>query len=283
MKKLLLLSISLIALFTSCSSDDGGGTPPPPSNVFEVEGAVCTLDLNAGAATIVMKEAKFAAAMPSMDIILPDIPVYVSGDEYLLLAGSVVPYAGFGGYVGPFEAYIINNFSGKVSADGSLSFQGDIIGHGKIAYTGVSAAEGYKGTTTVTSPNGEASADVPVVDVKEYPATACSVDASNAGELAITIENVSFAQGMPPMNIRIPSLALVGEGKYQVAYVVPSVSMQGSPYMPMERYSMSDVVCTLQGSELSLSLTFSMGYLRYTATAIADGFTGLMTFTNIIE
>lgn len=281
MKKLILLPILFITFFASCSSDDGG-TPPPPSNLFVVEGTICTLTENADATvTIVMKSAKFANAMPPMDITLPNLPVYKNGDAVSILAGSVIPEAMFGGVVGPLEQYTISNLSGNITANG-LSFQG-FMERGKIAFEGVPDAAGYKGTTTVTTPGGEASTDVPVVDVKEFPATVSSVDAGEDNALTITLSNVSFAQGMPPMDIRIPAIPFVEESRYECATVVPLVSMNGSPFMPMERYTMSDVQSVFSGDDLQLSLSFSMGYLRYIAKLADSGYTGVMTFTKIIE
>ena len=279
MKKLLFLSVITTMFFASCSSDDGGA-PLPPDNVFEVEGSVCDVVHNNDAtATIIMKNAKFAERMPAMDIILPHVPVYASGEELLLMSAEVVPEVEFGGVVGPYEAYTINDFSGEITADASLSFQ-CYMHLGKIAFHGVPEGDGYKGVTTVTSPEGDAPADVPAVIVKEFPGTNSVAELGDGSALTVTLNNVSFAQNMSPMNIRIPGIAYVAEGSYYSAVIVPEFSKMGSAYSKTEAYTMNSVKCTIAGNEICMTLSFPMGYLRYTATAVDGVYTGIMTFTN---
>lgn len=88
---------------------------------------------------------------------------------------------------------------------------------------------------------------------------------------------------MPVMNICIPDIAPVEGNSCYSAVIIPTVSMRGSAYMPMEQYTMTDVACTITEEALQLTLKFSMGYLRYTATATDEGYTGTMSFTKITE
>lgn len=283
MKKIMFLQLfAAIALLTACSSDDDTTVAPLPDNVYKVENTICELTTNSDAtATIVMKNAKFAERMPAMDIILPNVPTFLSGTDIMLLAGSVIPEVEFGGVVGPYEGYTINNFSGKISADGSLAFQG-YMHLGKIAYTGTANGNSYTGTTTTTYPNGEASTDVPVVDVLYFENTSSTAEAGE-NAMTITLNNVSFAQGMPAMNIRIPDIAHKENNTYYSAMIIPTVSMRGSEYMPMQQYTMTEISCTVTETSVQLSLTFPMGHLRYIAGATDNGYNGTMTFTKITE
>ena len=284
MKKFHLLSLFVaITLFTACSDDDNGPTTPPlPDNVYQVEGTMCEVTDNSDATvTIIMKNAKFASKMPAMDIYLPNIPCFVEGGNKQLLAHTVIPEVMYGGVMGPYDNYTINNFSGIMTAEGALTFQG-FMHLGKIEFTGNQDGNAYKGTTTTTYPEGEAPTDVPTVDIKTYENTTSTAE-KGEGTATITLNNISFATGMPAMNIRIPNVAQAEGSSYYSAVIIPTVSMSGSGYMPMERYTMTDVACNITETSLQLTLKFSMGYLRYTATATNDGYTGTMSFTKVTK
>lgn len=272
-----------IALFAACSDDDNNTPPPPlPDNVYQVEGTVCEITDNGNATvTIIMKSAKFASKMPAMDIYLPNVPYFAEGGSKQLLASTVIPEVMFGGVMGPYDNYTINNFSGSITAEGEAAFRG-FMHLGKIEFQGKQEGDAYKGTTTTTYPEGEASTDVPTVDVKEYENTTSTAE-KEEGTATITLNNISFAPGMPVMNIRIPEIAPAEGNSYYSAVIIPTVSMRGSAYMPMEQYTMTDVACTITEEALQLTLKFSMGYLRYTATATEEGYTGNMSFTKIAE
>ena len=284
MKKFQLLSLFMaIALFAACSDDDSTTPPPPlPDNVYQVEGTVCEVTDNGDATvTIIMKSAKFASKMPAMDIHLPNVPFFTEGSSKQLLAGTVIPEVMFGGVMGPYDNYTINNFSGNITAEGELTFQG-FMHLGKIEFAGNQEGDTYKGTTTTTYPEGEASTDVPTVDITEYENSTSTAE-KGEGAATITLNNISFAPGMPAMNIRIPDIAQAEGNSYYSAVIIPTVSMRGSAYMPMEQYTMTDVTCTITDEALQLTLKFPMGYLRYTATATDEGYTGTMSFTKITE
>ena len=285
MKKIQLLSLFMaIALFAACSDDDNTTPPPPaqPDNVYQVEGSVCEVTDNGNATvTIIMKSAKFASKMPAMDIYLPNVPYFVEGGNKQLLASTVIPEVMYGGVMGPYDNYTINNFSGTMTAEGELAFQG-FMHLGRIEFKGNQEGNAYKGTTTTTYPEGEAPTDVPTVDITEYENTTSTAE-EGEGTATITLNNISFATGMPTMNIRIPNVAQAEGSSYYSAVIIPTVSMRGSEYMPMEQYTMTDVACNITETSLQLTLKFSMGYLRYTATATDEGYTGTMSFTKITE
>lgn len=282
MKKFNLLSLFVaVTLLAACSSENTN-SPLPPENVYQVNGTVCELTENSDATvTIIMKEAKFASKMPAMDIYLPNIPCFTEGGNTMLLASAVVPETMWGGQLGPYNGYTISNFSGSLTANGELTFQG-FMQLGKIAFTGSKNGNSYKGTTCTTSPGGEASTDVPTVDVQSFENTTSNIDMGE-GTTTITLNNVSFAQGMPAMNIRIPNIAQQSDNNYYSAVIIPTVSMRGSEYMPMDRYTMTDVSCTITNDDVNLTLAFPLGYLRYTATATDEGYIGTMTFTKVTE
>lgn len=273
-----------IALFAACSDDDNTTPPPPaqPDNVYQVEGSVCEVTDNSDATvTIIMKNAKFASKMPAMDIYLPNVPYFAEGGSKQLLASTVIPEVMYGGVMGPYDNYTINNFSGTMTAEGELAFQG-FMHLGKIEFKGNQDGNAYKGTTTTTYPEGEAPTDVPTVDIKTYENTTSTAE-KGEGTATITLNNISFATGMPAMNIRIPNVAQAEGNSYYSPVIVPTASMRGSEYMPMEQYTMTDVACNITETSLQLTLKFSMGYLRYTATATDEGYTGTMSFTKITE
>lgn len=284
MKKFQLLSLFMaMTLFAACSDDDNNTpTPPLPDNVYQVEGTVCEITDNSDATvTIIMKAAKFASKMPAMDIYLPNIPCFVEGGNKQLLAHTVIPEVMFVGIMGPYENYTINNFSGRITAEGELAFQG-YMHLGKIEFKGNKEGNAYKGTTTTTYPDGEAPTDVPVVDAQVYENTTSTATVEE-NKATVTLNNISFAQGMPAMNIRIADIPQADDNSYYSPVVIPTVSMRGSEYTPMERYTMTDVACNITDESLQLTLKFPMGYLRYTATATAEGYTGTMSFTKITE
>lgn len=284
MKKIQLLSIFIaITLLAACSNDDND-TPPSqlPENVYQLKGTKCEITNNSDATvTIIMKDAKFASKMPAMDIYLPNIPYFLEEGNKQLLASTVIPEVMFGGVMGPYDNYTIYNLSGIITAEGELAFQG-FIHLGKIEFKGNQDGNGYLGTTTTTYPEGEASTDVPTVDIKEYKNTTSTVNVED-NKATITLNNISFAQGMPAMNIRIPNVAQANGNTYYSPVIIPTVSMHGSAYTQMERYTMTDVVCNIARGTIQLTLKFSMGYLRYTATTTDEGYIGTLSFTKITE
>lgn len=286
MKKLLFLplAVMLVALF-SCSSDDDG--PSAPSNLFTVHNTVCKVVKNADATTsILMQDAQFAAKMPAMDILFPGVPCSPCDGGVQLIASEFVPQISMHGAWYDYERYIVSNLTGSETSDAGLVFQCHIE-LGKIAFSGAFAGTAgdtciYRGTTYVTSPDGELSDEVPVVSIKVYENISSTMEQGD-NAISVTLTNVSFSPMMPAMSIRLSDIPLGEGGEYCTAELVPEVSMFGSPFMPSEEYKMRGVRLLVGDASFVLQFTLSMGNMQYDAVACEEGYTGSITNRKISE